>query len=149
MTIIVDGHSLAYKIFYKTPLLFNSKKIPTSLIHSFLNTILTIQEKFQPNRLIVVFDSKGKTERHHMLEDYKANRQATPNDLIIQVEYLKKILPGLGIKVYAKEGIEADDIIYTLATNSNDETLIVTKDKDLAQMVSDKIKILDYVTNEV
>lgn len=150
MILIVDGHSLAYKIFYKTPTLYNSKKIPTSLIHSFLNTILTLKEKFSPDELIVVFDSKGKTERHDMMEEYKANRQETPGDLITQVELLKKILPAMDVKLYAKEGIEADDIIYTLAERYKDQDVyIVTKDKDIAQLVSERVKILDYATEEI
>ncbi len=149
MIIIVDGHSLAYKIFYKTPPLYNSQKIPTSMIHSFLNTILSIREKFDPERMIVVFDSKGETFRHEIFTDYKANRSKAPEDLIVQVELLKKIIPLLNIELYAKEGFEADDLIYTFSVDSKDPVLIVTKDKDLAQIVSDKIKILDYQTSEV
>ncbi|MCA1927574.1 MAG: DNA polymerase I [Calditerrivibrio sp.] len=149
MLIIIDGHSLAYKIFYKTPMLYNSQKIPTSTVHSFLNTLLSIRDKFHPDRLVVVFDSKGKTERHDLMEDYKANRQATPPDLITQVEYLKQIIPLIGFELYAKEGIEADDLIYTIAQNNSSETYIVTKDKDIAQLVSDNVKILDYTSNEL
>lgn len=149
MLIIIDGHSLAYKIFYKTPMLYNSQKIPTSTIHSFLNTLLSIKDKFKPDRLVVVFDSKGKTERHNLMEDYKANRQATPPDLITQVEYLKQIIPLIGFELYAKDGIEADDLIYTLVKNNSTETYIVTKDKDIAQLVSNNVKILDYANDDL
>lgn len=149
MLVIIDGHSLAYKIFYKTPPLYNSKRIPTSMIHSFLNTILSIKEKIAPNRMIVVFDSKGETFRHQFFSEYKANRSKAPEDLITQVEILKRIIPLLNIELYAKDGFEADDLIYTFSIISEDPVLIVTKDKDLAQVVNDKIKIFDYQTNEI
>jgi DNA polymerase-1 len=148
-TIIVDGHSIAYRIFYKVPPLTNSKGEPTGLVHSFVNSILSIKEKFNPENFFVTFDSKGETERHKVLKEYKANRPATPEALISQIEYIKKILPLLGIDVYCMESIEADDIIYTLASKENKEVFLVTKDKDLMQLVDDKIKILDYQTGEI
>jgi len=149
MIVIIDGHSIAYKIFYKSPPLYNSRKIPTSTIHSFLNTVLTIKDKFNPQKMIVIFDSKGETFRHELFNDYKANRSKAPEDLIIQVEYLKKIIPLIGVDLYAKEGFEADDIIYTLSMQTEEPVLIVTKDKDLAQIVDNKVKILDYQTSEI
>lgn len=148
MNVILDGHSLAYKIFYKTPPLYNSKKVPTSMIHSFLNTLLSIKDKLNPNRMIVVFDSKGDTFRHELFIEYKANRLKAPEDLIVQVEYLKKIIPLLDIELYAKEGFEADDLIYTLSKITDDQVMIVTKDKDLAQIVDERVKIFDYQTDE-
>lgn len=148
-TIIVDGHSIAYRIFYKVPPLTNSKGEPTGLVHSFVNSILSIKEKFNPENFFVTFDSKGETERHKVLKEYKANRPATPEALISQIEHIKKILPLLGIDVYCMESIEADDIIYTLALKENKEVFLVTKDKDLMQLVDDRIKILDYQTGEI
>jgi len=148
-TIIVDGHSVAYRIFYKVPPLTNSKGDPTGLIHSFINTILSIKEKFNPEKLYVTFDSKGETDRHRMLEKYKANRPSTPEDLIFQVEKVKEILPLLGIDVFCIEGIEADDIIYTLTEKSDGEVYLVTKDKDLMQIVNSKVKLLDYQTGNL
>ncbi|UOD35530.1 DNA polymerase I [Deferribacteraceae bacterium V6Fe1] len=148
-TIIIDGHSVAYRIFYKVPPLTNSKGEPTGLIHSFINTILSIKEKFNPEKLYVTFDSKGETDRHRMLEKYKANRPSTPEDLIFQVEKVKEILPLLGIDVFCIEGIEADDIIYTLTEKSDGEVYLVTKDKDLMQLVDSKVKLLDYQTGNL
>ncbi|MCB4204787.1 DNA polymerase I [Deferribacterales bacterium Es71-Z0220] len=148
-TIIIDGHSVAYRIFYKVPPLTNSKGEPTGLIHSFINTILSIKEKFNPEKLYVTFDSKGETDRHKMLEKYKANRPSTPEDLIFQVEKVKEILPLLGIDVFCIEGIEADDIIYTLTEKSDGEVYLVTKDKDLMQLVNSKVKLLDYQTGNL
>ena len=148
-TIIVDGHSIAYRIFYKVPPLTNSRGEPTGLVHSFVNSILSIKEKFNPENFYVTFDAKGETERHKVLKEYKANRPATPEALISQIEYIKKILPLLGIDVYCMESVEADDIIYTLASKENKEVFLVTKDKDLMQLVDDRVKILDYQTGEI
>lgn len=148
-TIIVDGHSVAYRIFYKVPPLTNSKGEPTGLIHSFINTILSIKEKFNPEKLYVTFDSKGETDRHRMLEKYKANRPSAPEDLIFQVERIKNILPLLGIEVFCMEGVEADDIIYTLTEKSDGEVYLVTKDKDLMQLVDANVRLLDYQTGDL
>ena len=148
-TIIIDGHSIAYRIFFKVPNLTNSKGEPTGLIHSFINTIISIREKFNPDRFIVTFDSKGETERHKLLEQYKANRPPTPSELISQVEHIKNILSNVDIEMYNIDGVEADDIIYTIAIQSEGEVFIVTKDKDLMQIVNEKIKILDYQTGDV
>jgi DNA polymerase-1 len=147
--IIVDGHSIAYRIYYKVPPLTNSRGEPTGLIHSFINTILTIKDKFKPEKIYITFDSKGETERHRMLEKYKANRPSTPEDLISQVEKIKQILVLLGFDVFCEDGIEADDIIYTLAMKSEGEVYLVTKDKDLMQLVDSKIKLLDYQTGDL
>lgn len=148
-TIIVDGHSIAYRIFFKVPNLTNSKGETTGLIHSFINTIISIQEKFKPDRFVITFDSKGKTERHKLLDEYKANRPATPSELISQVEHIKRILSNIDIEMYSIEGIEADDIIYTIAKQEAGEVFIVTKDKDLMQIVDDRVKILDYQTGGI
>lgn len=148
-TIIIDGHSIAYRIFFKVPNLTNSKGEPTGLIHSFINTIISIREKFNPDRFVVTFDSKGETERHKLLEQYKANRPPTPSELISQVEHIKNILSNIDIEIYNFEGVEADDIIYTIANQGDGEVFIVTKDKDLMQIVDDKVKILDYQTGDI
>jgi DNA polymerase-1 len=144
MIMIIDGHSVAYRAYYAVPPLVNKKGIPTGVIHTFLNILLNLKEKYKPDKIFVTFDSKGKTRQHKILDSYKANRQATPEDLIPQVEYLKQIIPLLGIPVLAEVGFEADDIIYTLTQKFDDDILIVTKDKDLHQLVSDRIKIIDY-----
>lgn len=145
MIIIVDGHSIAYRAYYKTPPLNNSRGFPTGVIHTFLNIILKLQNSLTPESLIVTFDSKGETERHKRLKEYKAERLPSPEDLVLQVDELKKILPLMGIPVYLIEGYEADDIIYTLAhsTNEDEKVIIITKDKDIYQIINNKIKIYD------
>ena len=150
MIAIVDGHSIAYRAYYKTPPLNNSKGFPTGVIHTFINTMIKLQKRLNPEGLIVAFDSKGETERHRKLQEYKAERLPSPEDLVLQVEELKKILPLMGIPVYVMEGYEADDIIYTLSTaiKKTKKVLILTKDKDIYQIINDKIKIYDDSSDE-
>ncbi|TYB34704.1 MAG: DNA polymerase I [Flexistipes sinusarabici] len=149
MRVIIDGHSIAYRVYYKTPKLTNSRGIPTSVVHTFLNILLSLKEELNPEEIIVTFDSKGKTERHGLDEEYKANRQPAPEDLIPQIEILKNAIPLLGVNVFAKEGVEADDIIFTLSEDCEDDVYIVTKDKDIYQLVNDRVKIYDYQNNKV
>lgn len=149
MRVIIDGHSVAYRVYYKTPKLSNSRGVPTSVVHTFLNILLSLKEDLSPEEMIVTFDSKGKTARHGMDEEYKANRQPAPEDLIPQIEILKDIIPQLGVNVFAKKGVEADDIIFTLAEDYEDDVYIVTKDKDIYQLVNDRVKIYDYQNDKV
>lgn len=149
MRVIIDGHSVAYRVYYKTPKLTNTKGVPTSVVHTFLNILLSLSENLNPDEMIVTFDSKGKTERHGMDEEYKANRQPTPEDLIPQVEMLKEVIPLLGVNVLARQGVEADDLIFTLADDCKDDVYIVTKDKDIYQLVSDRVKIYDYQNDKI
>lgn len=149
MHLIIDGHSVAYRAFYKTPPLTNSKGVPTSVIHTFLNIVISLQEKLNPEEIIVVFDSKGKTERSDIDKNYKAHRQPTPEDLIPQIELLKEILPNMKIRVLSQEGVEADDIIFSIIKKIDGEIFIVTKDKDLHQLVGNNSYIYDYQNDEV
>ncbi|KAA0257715.1 DNA polymerase I [Deferribacter autotrophicus] len=145
MILIIDGHSVSYRIYYKTPPLSNSKGVPTSVLHSFLNLIISLREKLNPDTIYVVFDSKGETNRHKIHKEYKSQREKTPEDLIPQIERLKEILPLMGVCVAVKEATEADDIIYTLIKRNDDKNIyLITKDKDLHQLVNDRVKIYDY-----
>ncbi|HCW92304.1 MAG TPA: DNA polymerase I, partial [Flexistipes sinusarabici] len=149
MRLIIDGHSVAYRVYYKTPKLTNTRGVPTSVVHTFLNILLSLKEELNPEEMIVTFDSKGKTERHGLDEEYKANRQPAPEDLIPQIEILKNVIPLLGVSVFAKEGVEADDIIFTLSEDCEDDVYIVTKDKDIYQLVNERVKIYDYQNDKV
>jgi DNA polymerase-1 len=150
MILIIDGHSLAFSAYYAVPPLTNKNGFPTGVIHTFLNIILNLKEQFKPDRVIVTFDSKGKGKRHEIFSEYKANRESTPEDLILQVEKLKDIIPKMGITMLAVDSTEADDIIYTLTKKfENEECIIVTKDKDLYQMVDERVKLFDYKKNKI
>ncbi|MBI4945169.1 MAG: DNA polymerase I [Bacteroidetes bacterium] len=130
----------AYYGFSKNPRL-TSKGMNTSAIFGFTNILFELLRKEKPTHLAVAFDMHGPTEREGYFAEYKANRQATPEDIISAVPYIKKILHGFGIPVLESEGHEADDIIGTLAKRAEQhgyETYMVTSDKDFGQLVSDK-----------
>jgi len=140
---LLDAMALIYRAYYglaKNPRL-TSKGMNTSAIFGFTNILFELLRKEKPTHLAVAFDMHGPTEREGYFAEYKANRQATPEDIISAVPYIKKILHGFGIPVLESEGHEADDIIGTLAKKAEQhgyETYMVTSDKDFGQLVSDK-----------
>jgi len=140
---LLDAMALIYRAYYgfaKNPRL-TSKGMNTSAIFGFTNILFELLRKEKPTHIAVAFDMHGPTERETYFADYKANRQATPEDIISAVPYIKEILGGFGIPVLESEGHEADDIIGTLAKKAEQhgyETYMVTSDKDFGQLVSDK-----------
>jgi len=150
LIIAVDGTYVAYRTFHKTPPLTNSKGFPTSILHGFLQTLISVNQKYNPEKLIVVFDAKGKTRRHETYDQYKATREKAPEDLIIQIEKLKEIVPLFGFGLICHEGVEADDVLYTIARKEESDVYLLTKDKDLFQLLDDeKVKILDSSKDEL
>lgn len=130
----------AYFAFQKNPLI-NSKGQNVSAIAGFLNTLHEIITKYQPTHIACAFDSIEPTLRHESFEDYKANRAETPEDIIFSIPYIKSIIKGFNIPILEVAGYEADDIIGAIALQAEQhdiETYIVTMDKDLGQLVSDK-----------
>lgn len=116
----------------------------TSAIFGFVNTLEEVLRKENPTHIAVCFDPAGKTFRHEMFADYKAGREATPEDIKVAVPYIKDIIRAYGIPVVEKEGYEADDVIGTLATMSRSRgfsTFIMSPDKDLSQLVDPSVKI--------
>ncbi|WP_265822881.1 DNA polymerase I [Geovibrio ferrireducens] len=147
MKLVIDGNYIAYRAFYATRPLTNSKGFPTAVIHGFFQFLISMREKLNPEEIYVVFDSKEKTKRHEMHEAYKATRESMPEDMIPQLEALKEMIPLMGIPVLCIDGYEADDTINTLALTLEGEVYIATKDKDLHQLVNGKVKILDLSAN--
>jgi DNA polymerase-1 len=143
MIAILDGNSIAYRAFHKAPNLTAPDGRPTGAVHLFFNIIEKLRRDLKPAEIIAVFDSKGKTERHTLYPEYKANRDQMPEDLASQLVIIRTLLALSGIKTYAKEGIEADDIIAALSESITDEVAIVTKDKDLFQLVDQRVRIYD------
>ena len=123
--------------------------MPTGVIHVFLSILSKLLNKDGITKVITVFDAKGKNKRHELSSDYKATRQSMPEDLSSQIEALKEIVPYTGSPLYCVEGYEADDVINTLVKNIKSDVWLVTKDKDLHQLVSDNVKIYDYKTEEL
>ncbi len=148
MKIIIDGSYIAFRTFHKSPPLTNSKGVPTGVVHGVLNVLLTLAKRFGKENVAIVFDHKDKNRRHEQHPEYKATRDATPEDLNIQFQILDELIPLMGIAYYRIAGYEGDDIMATLAMNADGEAGILTKDKDIFQIVGDKVKIYDSQTNE-
>ncbi len=141
---LIDGMSMAYKAYFAfiSRPLRNSKNQNTSAVYGFLSSLLKILENEKPDYIAVAFDTKEKTFRHEKFPEYKANRQLIPDDMIYQLDYIKKILQAIDIKIITAPGFEADDIIGTLSKKfktKNVNSYLVTPDKDFLQLVGDGI----------
>jgi len=150
--ILVDGSSYLYRAFHAMPSLSNSKGFPTGAIYGVINMLRRLIADHEPDSMAVVFDSKEKTFRETLYESYKANRAAMPDDLIQQVNPLHEIIRALGIPLVIEHGVEADDVIGTLAKQAEKagiSVLISTGDKDFAQLVSPHITLVNTMTNSI
>ncbi len=123
---------------------------PTGAVYGVINMIKKLLQEYKPKQMAVVFDAKGKTFRDDMYEEYKANRPSMPDDLRPQIEPIHQIIAAMGIQVVVISGVEADDVIGSLAqeaANQGVQTLISTGDKDMAQLVNDKVTLLNTMTD--
>ena len=141
---LVDAYALIFRGYYafiKNPRI-NSKGMDTSAIMGFMNSLLDVIKRERPDHLAVCFDKGGSDARNELFEDYKANRDETPEAIRLAIPYIENILKAMNIPIMVKEGFEADDIIGTLAKKAEKEgyqTYMVTPDKDFAQLVSENI----------
>lgn len=133
--ILIDGNSLINRAFYATPILTNAKGQPTNAVYAFVNMLVKIIEDIKPKYMLVAFDRKESTFRHNLYPEYKGTRKPMPDDLVPQIDILKSVLDAIGIARYEQAGIEADDIIGTLAKKFSVDTIIYTGDKDSFQLV--------------
>ena len=150
--VLIDGSSYLYRAFYALPGLTAPSGQPTGAIYGVLTMLHKLIKDERPNLLGIVFDAPGKTFRHELFPEYKANRARTPEDLIIQIEPLLAAIENLGLPLIRVNGVEADDVIGTLAKEAEQRgmnTLIATSDKDFTQLVSDKITLLDTMKNRL
>lgn len=148
--VLVDGSSYLYRAFHAFPPLTNSAGEPTGAMYGVLNMLKSLISQVQPSHIAVVFDAKGKTFRDEMFEQYKSHRPPMPDDLRKQIEPLHDIIRALGIPLLVIEGVEADDVIGTLAvaaSKANQKVLISTSDKDMAQLVDDNIMLINTMNN--
>ena len=148
--VLVDGSSYLYRAFHAFPPLTNSAGEPTGAMYGVLNMLKSLISQVQPSHIAVVFDAKGKTFRDEMFEQYKSHRPPMPDDLRKQIEPLHDIIRALGIPLLVIEGVEADDVIGTLAvaaSKANQKVLISTGDKDMAQLVDDNIMLINTMNN--
>lgn len=150
--ILVDGSSYLFRAYYVPYLQALSTKDghPTGAITGVLNMINSLKKDYPDGKIIVVFDAKGKTFRNDLYPEYKANRPPMPEDLRCQIAPLHKIITALGLPLLVVDGVEADDVIGTLANQANDlelETVISTGDKDMAQLVTEHVRLINTMTN--
>lgn len=121
--ILIDGSSYLYRAYHALPPLMSSKNQPTGAIRGVISMINKILLDHPRSPLAVIFDAKGKTFRHEMYKDYKANRPPMPEDLVAQIEPINQIIEALGIKLLSIKGVEADDVIGTLAKEASEASL--------------------------
>lgn len=135
---LIDGNSYCYRAYYAIRELKTSKGFPTNAIYGFFNMLNKIVQEEKPDYMAVSFDTKVPTFRHKEYKGYKIHRKPMPDDLVIQLPWIKKILNALDISIYEVDGYEADDVIATLATKFSNEGLqiyIGSNDKDILQLV--------------
>lgn len=150
--ILVDGSSYLFRAYYAPPHLTNSAGEPTGAIYGVVNMLRSLLNQYHPTHMAVVFDAKGTTFRNDMYAEYKANRPPMPDDLRSQIKPLHAIIRAMGLPLISIEGVEADDVIGTLAQQAAQEgrtTLISTGDKDMAQLVNEHVILINTMTNTV
>ncbi|MCW8983517.1 MAG: DNA polymerase I [Gammaproteobacteria bacterium] len=150
--ILVDGSSYLYRAFHGMPNFSNSRGLPTGAVYGVTNMLRSLIQQYQPTHIGVVFDAKGKTFRDDMFTEYKANRPPMPDELRQQIKPLYQIIEALGLPLISVSGVEADDVIGTLAqqaVKAGHHVLISTGDKDIAQLVNDHVTLINTMTNSL
>jgi DNA polymerase I len=148
--ILIDGSSYFFRAFHALPPLTNSKGQPTGAIYGVANMIKKLIKEYQPEELAVVFDAKGKTFRDEWYPEYKAHRPPMPQELSSQFEPLIQLLQAMGLPILIIDGVEADDVIGTLAKHATRQDMAVvisTGDKDMAQLVNEHITLINTMSN--
>ena len=148
--VLIDGSSYLYRAFHALPALTNSKGEPTGALHGVLTMVQKLLREEQPAHVAVVFDAPGKTFRDELYSDYKANRPPMPDELRSQVQPILDAIEAMGLPLLRVAGVEADDVIGTLCKQASDKglsVLVSTGDKDLAQLVNDKVTLINTMSN--
>ncbi|MDP3366830.1 MAG: 5'-3' exonuclease H3TH domain-containing protein, partial [Pseudomonas sp.] len=150
--VLVDGSSYLYRAFHALPPLTTSKGMPTGAVKGVLNMLKSLRKQYPNSPFAVVFDAKGGTFRDELFAEYKANRPSMPDELRVQVEPLHASVRALGLPLLCVEGVEADDVIGTLARQAAGEkrdVVISTGDKDMAQLVCPHVTLVNTMTGSV
>ena len=148
--VLVDGSSYLYRAFHALPPLSNSRGEPTGAVYGVINMLRSLIADYQPELMAVVFDARGKTFRDDLFEEYKANRPPMPDDLATQIEPLHELVRALGLPMLQVQGVEADDVIGTLARQAGERgipVIISTGDKDMAQLVDEQVTLVNTMSN--
>lgn len=150
--ILVDGSSYLFRAFHALPPLTNSKGMPTGAIYGVINMLRKLLQEYDPAFMAVIFDCKEKTHRHILFPEYKANRTVMPDELAVQIAPLHAVIQAMGLPLIAIPGVEADDVIGTLAIQASESglfTVISTGDKDMAQLVNENIILVNTMNDSV
>ena len=148
--VLVDGSSYLFRAFHAIPLLTNSKGVHTNAVKGVISMIRKLQKDFADSQLVVIFDAKGKTFRSDIYADYKAHRPPMPEELREQIEPIHNIIRAMGLPLLIIEGVEADDVIGTLAAQAvehNQQVVVSTGDKDMAQLVNSHVSLINTMTD--
>ena len=146
--ILVDGSSYLFRAFFGLPnTLTNPQGNQTNAIHGVLNMLDSLRKTYEPEHMAVIFDAKGKTFRNDLFPEYKATRPPMPEELRYQIEPLHEIILAQGYPMLVEPGVEADDVIGTLATGYDGEVIISTGDKDMAQLVNERVSLINTMSN--
>lgn len=149
---LVDGSSFIFRAYHAIRYLSSAAGVPTNAVYGFGGMLLKLLTDKKPDLLAVVFDAKGPTFRHEIYEDYKANRPPPPEDLIPQFALIRELVAALGVESLEREGVEADDIIATLALQAQARglhTVVVSSDKDLMVLAGETIQLYDSMKDKV
>src|ERR1700712_1841454 len=149
--LLVDGSSYLYRAFHALPDLRSPDGHPTGAMHGMVNMLRRLRVDYPAAYIACVFDAKGKTFRDDLYPDYKAQRPSMPEDLARQIEPIHEAVRAMGWPILMVEGVEADDIIGTLsvqATQAGMDTVVSTGDKDLAQLVNERVTLINTMSNE-
>ena len=149
--LLVDGSSYLYRAFHAMPDLRNAEGAPTGAIYGMINMLRRLRQDYEAAYIACVFDAKGKTFRDDLYPEYKANRASMPEDLVRQIEPIHEVVRAMGWPILMVEGIEADDVIGTLAVQAASQglnTVVSTGDKDLAQLVNERVTLVNTMSNE-
>ena len=150
--VLVDGSSYLYRAFHALPPLTSPDGQPTGALYGVANMLRKLRSDYAPRRMAVVFDAPGRTFRDDLYAEYKANRPPMPEELAVQVEPLHELVRALGLPLLCIAGVEADDVIATLSAQAEERgepVVISTGDKDLAQLVSDRVTLVNTMTGTV
>ena len=147
--LLVDGSSYLFRAYHALPELQTSDGHPTGAVRGVISMLRKLAKDYQDSPIAVVFDAKGKTFRDEIFADYKANRPPMPGDLREQIAPIHQIIEAMGLPLVVVEGVEADDVIGTLATEATAkkrDTVVSTGDKDMAQLVSDHVTLINTMS---
>ena len=149
---LIDGTAYIYRAYHAIRRLSNSRGLPTNAIFGFTRMLMKLMEDRSPQYVAMFFDAKGPTFRHEMYKDYKANRPPMPEDMVVQLPYIKEVTAAFNLPIIEMSGFEADDLIGTAASLAEEDgyaVVIVTGDKDFMQLVTDKISIWDPMKDSI